>query len=597
MRDAPYWRTLGLAPTTDEAEIRKAYAARLKVTNPEDDAEGFKKLRAAYEAALWHARDVVKYGDDGDDDAPYAESDEYDPQEDEEDYGLVADLIQDAPHDRIVTPYGDAPTRAPDSVLDDHDARCKRLFAALNGDSASPWDAPTALDAVLTSPAMERLDTQVKTENWLVNLFWSTRPRAEALVDRVIAFYRWDAAPQQVHDHSARAQFLNLREQIAADSVSKGVLARVSRKKHEFYNAYKETTRPVEGRSWLSRAWSIRRTGEVERFLNYIEDKAPATLNDLNWDAVFWWRQRIQRWSRTLNLAGAIGSVLIFIAMIWILATIWGAGDNNPATAPSEAGRLRSECARTVDSVYAGIEQNLAERLRERCGRAIAAMPDSVSLKVVAATLELRLGAPHAALAMYESILAISPLNPRAMFGYGLAIYWSDLDRQAEGRAWMQSALSLDAQSDAYFRLYRLNVPSGLSSDSTPPAFVHAPVPPADAPPIRIDGVDPAQVMSAYDDLGIGEHFDSGRVQLECLVRLDTTISNCRVMEESTPNSGRADVVLRLANSLHYRPATLNGAPVDAMPVIITFPFSVEDSTRDGVSPTLPGEAGESRLR
>ncbi|WP_454732361.1 MULTISPECIES: hypothetical protein [Cupriavidus] len=51
-----HWQVLQLAPTTDARRIRSAYAARLKVTRPDDDAEAFQALRAAYEFALEWAR-------------------------------------------------------------------------------------------------------------------------------------------------------------------------------------------------------------------------------------------------------------------------------------------------------------------------------------------------------------------------------------------------------------------------------------------------------------------------------------------------------------------------------------------------------------
>jgi hypothetical protein len=46
------WDVLGIAPTSDETVIRRAYASVLKRVRPDDDPEGFRQLRAAYEAAM-----------------------------------------------------------------------------------------------------------------------------------------------------------------------------------------------------------------------------------------------------------------------------------------------------------------------------------------------------------------------------------------------------------------------------------------------------------------------------------------------------------------------------------------------------------------
>jgi hypothetical protein len=51
------WHTLDIAPTTDEREIRRAYARQLKRRQHEEDTEFFSRLRRAYETARAWARE------------------------------------------------------------------------------------------------------------------------------------------------------------------------------------------------------------------------------------------------------------------------------------------------------------------------------------------------------------------------------------------------------------------------------------------------------------------------------------------------------------------------------------------------------------
>ena len=51
-----FFNTLGIEETKEESENKKAYRTKLHTVNPEDDPNGFKLLRTAYEEALKYAR-------------------------------------------------------------------------------------------------------------------------------------------------------------------------------------------------------------------------------------------------------------------------------------------------------------------------------------------------------------------------------------------------------------------------------------------------------------------------------------------------------------------------------------------------------------
>lgn len=89
--------------TATDADVRRAYAAKLKVTRPEDDRAAFMALRAAFE----RARDEVRWRDE---DAAYQYEDE-----DEQDhsppdeYGQSSAETGRPPAERIEAPAPDAP--------------------------------------------------------------------------------------------------------------------------------------------------------------------------------------------------------------------------------------------------------------------------------------------------------------------------------------------------------------------------------------------------------------------------------------------------------------------------------------------------------
>jgi len=70
MDTAIIFAVLGIEETKDEEQIRNAYLEKLKENNPEDNPEGFQRLREAYEQALFYTRQSEEGDSDTIDDTP-----------------------------------------------------------------------------------------------------------------------------------------------------------------------------------------------------------------------------------------------------------------------------------------------------------------------------------------------------------------------------------------------------------------------------------------------------------------------------------------------------------------------------------------------
>lgn len=58
-----------------------------------------------------------------------------------------------------------------------------------------------------------------------------------------------------------------------------------------------------------------------------------------------------------------------------------------------------------------------------------------------------------------------------------------------------------------------------------------------------------------------------GQATLACRVRLDTTLSDCRLVDETPPGMGFGQAALAASRYFRFRPATQNGAPIDGREV------------------------------
>lgn len=311
MSQRSFWEVLGLS-SGDEAttsDIRRAYARRLRVTNPEDNPQGFVELREAYEFALAYVGgggrlrgpsrapqdlEVLEFegvhGGDLPDPEPGPPPARREP--------APPPPQPPKPVEAAVAPTDEE--RAYEALLIE-DARKLRaqiaeLEALLRADLFKPGPAMICLKRLLTSPALQTLTTQIAFEAEIEQILLRNLPAADDLMTLVIERFRWKSTGDY-------RQAYRVGDGILARQEALYQLRSLGRSEHSLHQAYLALT----SRPSLLKTIGWRLTPGladlVARLLQELRVNSPGLLNKLSPEAVAWW----DKWLSTPHLpAGAL---------------------------------------------------------------------------------------------------------------------------------------------------------------------------------------------------------------------------------------------------------------------------------------------------
>lgn len=308
------WSTLGIEPTNDVAEIKRAYARRLKQVHPEDDPEGFQALRAAYDQATHLARngwavprpmvededqaedEEEAYEDGGDGwstaDGPprwtrpdaSASSEGWAKQTDKDRWG-PAEVIELAPAPRTDIPEDIRAELVRERELAEaHRVLCDALSTLLANPNGDKHEALSAMLRILRSPGMDSLDAYARTERWLAHVVAVSGPVADDLVEPLIHFFGWNERPVGV-DMRHAIPVLERRDA----GIALRRLERKANADHQAWLALRDPPTPAR-RLRIRLVPGLRQ--RVLALLEKIERELPQVAPHMHPEAAAWWRER-----------------------------------------------------------------------------------------------------------------------------------------------------------------------------------------------------------------------------------------------------------------------------------------------------------------
>lgn len=400
MSPSSAWQLLGIEATADSKAIRRAYAARLRAIDPDQDRDGFAALRDARDQAL-----MLASGEVADAPPPGIMIDGMEVIVPSPDMAFSGSLPATcdiasaplsiaaatppadwrmppiAPDCRIAADGGDAialplpdgadalivPTVTRAEVQDlsraDH-----ALHALLYPDpDAQSQDRPlhpadivngtTLVKRIHAEAQQGAIDLHARVDDWLANILAGSWPRAQPLLAPAARLFGWDALEGQI-DAPPAVDFINRR--LASDRFAQ----QVQQKGHPLHRAWQQLAKPTRpGQSWA--LWW--QGAKVDELITTIRRDYPELEQRLDWHRIALREERTG-----LAIASFGGRILFGVVLLQLLGAMARCQDNGSpmpslpsasdipvATAPRVPGGLGDVAADMQAAVRAAFGKDI----------------------------------------------------------------------------------------------------------------------------------------------------------------------------------------------------------------------------------------------